>query len=36
MAYEVPDQPGASAQVGFADWGTAVEVAVPPRARPLS
>lgn len=36
LAYEVPGQPNASAQLGFADWGTAVKVAVPPRAKPLS
>lgn len=36
LAYEVPDQPAASAQLGFADWGTPVEVAVPPRAKPVS
>lgn len=35
LAYEVPDQAGASAEIGFADWGTPVEVAVPPRAKPL-
>lgn len=35
LAYEVPEQPDASAQVGFADWGTPVTVAVPPRAEPL-
>lgn len=36
LAYEVPGQADDSAQLGFADWGTAVEVAVPPRATPLS
>ena len=36
LAYEVPDKPGASAQVGFTDWGTPVEVTVPPRAKPVS
>jgi hypothetical protein len=36
VAYEVPDDPAASAQVGFTDWGTPVEVAVPKRAQPVS
>lgn len=35
LAYEVPDQPEVSAQIGFADWGSPVTVAVPPRAEPL-
>jgi hypothetical protein len=36
LAYEVPGKPAASAQVGFTDWGTPVEVAVPKRAQPVS
>lgn len=36
LAYEVPDKPAASAQVGFTDWGSPVEVAVPKRAKPVS
>ncbi len=36
LAYEVTDKPGASAQVGFTDWGAPVEVTVPPRAKPVS
>ena len=36
LAYEVPDEPGASAQIGFADWAAPVEVAVPNRAKPVS
>lgn len=36
LAYEVPDKPAESAQVGFSEWGTPVEVAVPRRAKPLS
>lgn len=36
LAYEVPDQTEASAQIGFSAWGTSVEVAVPPRAKPVS
>jgi hypothetical protein len=36
LAYEVPDKPAESAQVGFTDWGTPVEVAVPRRATPVS
>ena len=36
LAYEVPEKPAASAQVGFTDWGTPVEVAVPQRAKPVS
>lgn len=36
LAYEVPDKPEASAQVGFTDWGAPVEVAVPNRAKPVS
>lgn len=35
LAYEVPDQPEASAQIGFSEWGSPVDVAVPPRAEPL-
>lgn len=36
LAYEVPDQPEASAELGFTEWGTPVEVAVPARAKPVS
>jgi hypothetical protein len=36
LAYEVPDKPEESAQIGFTDWGTPVNVAVPPRAEPVS
>lgn len=36
LAYEVPDAPEQSAQVGFSNWGTPVEVAVPKRAKPVS
>lgn len=35
LAYEVPDNPEQSAQVGYSRWGTPVEVAVPPRATPV-
>lgn len=35
LAYEVPDQPEESAQIGFTEWGTPVEVAVPNRATPV-
>lgn len=36
LAYEVPDEPEASAQIGFSEWGSPVEVAVPRRAKPVS
>lgn len=36
LAYEVPDKPAASAQLGFTEWGTPFEVAVPKRANPVS
>ena len=36
LADEVPDKLAASAQVGFTDWGSPVEVAVPKRAKPVS
>ncbi|PUA79200.1 hypothetical protein [Nocardioides currus] len=36
LAYEVPDQLEQSALVGFTEWGEDVDVAVPPRAEPLS
>lgn len=36
LAYEVPDEPAESAQIGFTEWGTPVEVAVPGRAKPVS
>lgn len=36
LAYEVPDKAEESAQVGFTEWGTPVEVAVPKRAKPVS
>jgi hypothetical protein len=36
LAYEVPDKPEASAQIGFTDWGSPVEVTVPQRAKPVS
>ena len=36
LAYEVPDEPTASAQIGYSAWGEPVEVAVPPRAKPVS
>ncbi len=36
LAYEVPDKPEESAQVGFTDWGARVEVSVPPRAKPVA
>lgn len=36
LAYEVPGQAEASAQIGFSEWGTPVEVAVPRRAEPVS
>ncbi len=36
LAYEVPGEPHQSAEVGFTEWGTPVEVAVPRRAEPVS
>ncbi|MCW2835884.1 MAG: hypothetical protein JWN68_3837 [Nocardioides sp.] len=36
LAYEVPGQDGASAQIGFSTWGTPVEVTEPARAKPVS
>ena len=36
LAYEVPGKSEASAQIGYTEWGTPVEVAVPQRAKPLS
>lgn len=36
LAYEVPDKAEESAQIGFSEWGTPVEVAVPKRAKPVS
>lgn len=35
LSYEVPDKPEQSAQVGFSEWGTPVEVTVPRRAEPV-
>lgn len=36
LAYEVPGQPESSAQIGYSEWGTPVEVAEPRRAKPVS
>ncbi len=36
LAYEVPGRTEESAQIGYAQWGAPVEVAVPQRAKPLS
>ncbi|UUZ58719.1 hypothetical protein [Nocardioides sp. B-3] len=36
LAYEVPGEPRQSAEIGFSEWGTPVEVAVPQRAKPVS
>lgn len=36
LAYEVSDDPAQSAQIGFSEWATPVEVAVPERAKPFS
>lgn len=35
LAYEVPGKSESSAQIGYTEWGTPVEVAVPQRAKPL-
>lgn len=36
LAYEVPGEPQQSAEIGFTEWGTPVQVAVPKRAKPVS
>lgn len=36
LAYEVEGAAESSAQIGYSDWGTPVEVAEPPRAKPVS
>lgn len=36
LAYEVPGKAEDSAQIGYSDWGTPVEVTAPRRAKPLS
>jgi hypothetical protein len=36
LAYEVPGQAESSAQIGYSEWGTPVEVAEPRRAKPVS
>lgn len=36
LAYEVPEKAEESAQIGFTEWGTPVEVVAPKRAKPVS